>query len=108
MSSFNNYWNANETGLNSIESVGIKIKTIYDPCPVGLRVPDCKTFTGFTESGIVVSNVAPEGCNVIGEFSNGWTFKCNSKDTLGNYFMAKGNRSKKSGGLNYFGRYQYC
>jgi len=39
-------------GSTATDRNNLKIqKTIYDPCPVGFHVPECKTFTGTTNDG---------------------------------------------------------
>ena len=63
------------------------VKTIYDPCPVGFKMPNGNVFTGFSKS------------NVVGSFSSGWKFKRYSGDTTGVFFPASGSRNA-SGSLN--------
>ena len=47
--SYNNLWSADNTarGFND-NSV---VKTVYDPCPVGFKMPASNAFTGFTTTG---------------------------------------------------------
>ena len=52
------------------------VKTIYDPCPVGLKMPASNAFTGFTTTG-QNANTQTE-FNVNGSFDMGWTFKSKS------------------------------
>lgn len=61
-SSFCNLWNVDNkvTGPND----NVVIKTIYDPCPVGYKVPAGKAFTGFSNSGRYAGT--PAG------FNGGW------------------------------------
>ena len=75
-SSYYNLWDSacNKVG-NSDNEV---IKTIYDPCPVGWKIPNGNTFTYFSTS------------NVVGSFSNGWKFKRYAGDTKGVFFPATG------------------
>lgn len=97
---FNNFWNAAITTQNdNDDNQDSAIKTIYDPCPVGWIMPGARFATGFTTSGSNVSSDAPTGCEVIGTFANGWTFKKNATDTEGFFIPAAGNRSRTSGGL---------
>lgn len=99
---FNNFWNA---ALNSSSSLAddqaSAIKTIYDPCPVGFMMPSGRAFTGFTSTGSNSEDATT--FNVIGSFANGWTFKRNAADAVGNYFPASGYRNYASGGLSYVG-----
>ena len=58
-------------------------KTIYDPSPVGFKVPDAYAFTGFTTAGA--------------EWNNGYTLIAdNNKDI---YFQAGGARLGKNGSI---------
>lgn len=54
------------------------VKTIYDPCPAGFKVPPANAFTGFTLDG---QNYGPK--NVSGVWDDGWHFnnKIASPDT---------------------------
>ena len=88
-----NLWDAGcSTTGNSDNDV---VKTVYDPCPVGFRMPNGNTFTYFSTS------------NVVGNFANGWKFKRNSGDTVGVFFPASGFRYYSDGSLNDVGSYGY-
>lgn len=91
--SYYNLWDANcvSTG-NSDNNV---VKTVYDPCPPGFKVPNGNIFTYFSTT------------NVVGSFSNGWKFKRNSSDTTGVFFPASGYRGRSSGLLAYVGSKGY-
>ena len=71
------------------------VKTVYDPCPPGFRMPNGNTFTGFSAS------------NVVGSFTNGYYFKKNSSDTTGVFFPASGCRGGSGGVLRTVGNYGY-
>lgn len=78
-----NLWDAACTSNgNSDNNV---VKTIYDPCPIGFKMPNGNTFTYFSTS------------NVVGSFANGWKFKRYSGDTVGVFFPALGYRSYSVG-----------
>ena len=105
---FNNFWNAAITAANeNDDSQASAIKTIYDPCPVGWIMPASRFATGFTTSGSNVGSDAPTGCEVIGSFANGWSFKKNADDELGFFIPAAGSRSRSSGALNVVGSFGY-
>lgn len=53
-------------------------KSIYDPCPVGYRVPRGWEFNGFSKTG---SGGNREVMNVSGTFANGWNFYCGLNGT---------------------------
>lgn len=61
------------------------MKTIYDPCPIGFKMPNGNTFTYFSKS------------NVVDSFANGWKFKRYSDDTVGVFFPASGYRGGYDG-----------
>ena len=48
------------------------LKTIYDPCPVGYKVPPRDVWTGFTSTGMNVSK--KEEINASGDYDCGWNF----------------------------------
>ena len=66
-----------KSNLWSMEYVDYKdaahsVKTIYDPCPAGFKVPEEKAFTGFTTTGKKTSS--QNELNVTGAYNNGWNF----------------------------------
>lgn len=84
-----NLWDANCISIgNSDNNV---VKTVYDPCPVGFKIPNGNTFTYFT--------------NAVGSFNNGRFFKRNENDTTGVFFLASGYRYEGSGNLTEVGRF---
>ena len=88
-----NLWSADE--LNPGFNDNPVVKTIYDPCPAGFKMPASNAFTGFTTNG---QNVGP--MNVSGTWDNGWNF--NNKITAPDatvYFPASGKRSRSDGSL---------
>ena len=93
-----NLWSMDNTttGFND-NSV---VKTIYDPCPAGFKMPASNAFTGFTTNG---QNNGPK--NVNGDFDYGYNFnnKITSPDAIV-YFPASGARGYGGGGsLRYVG-----
>lgn len=88
-----NLWDAACTSTgNSDNNV---VKTIYDPCPIGFKMPNGNTFTYFSTS------------NVVGSFANGWKFKRYSGDTVGVFFPASGYRKYSDGSLYFVGSSGY-
>lgn len=105
---FNNFWNAAITTANeNDDSQASAIKTIYDPCPVGWIMPASRFATGFTTSGSNVGSDAPAGCEVVGTFANGWSFKKNADDEVGFFIPAAGSRNRSSGALGNVGSFGY-
>ena len=88
-----NLWDANCTSTGNSDNT--VVKTVYDPCPVGFKMPNGNTFTYFSST------------NVVGSFSTGWYFKRNSSDTIGVFFPASGFRSYSGGSLYGVGSYGY-
>lgn len=92
-----NLWSMDNTttGLND-NSV---VKTIYDPCPAGFKMPASNAFTGFTKLGQNGGLM-----NVSGAWDYGWNFnnKISSPDATV-YFPASGYRNSNDGSLNYVG-----
>lgn len=55
------------------------LKTIYDPCPVGYKVPPREVWTGFTSTGMSVSK--KDEINASGDYDCGWNFKYDGTNT---------------------------
>ena len=102
--SYNNLWSADNTvtgGVNVGNDNPI-VKTIYDPCPVGFKMPANNAFTGFTADGQNLSTLNVDGTD------NGWTFYINSghifwtngSKTATIYVPASGYRDRHDGSLN--------
>lgn len=83
--SYYNLWDAGCQNTGSSDNR--VIKTVYDPCPAGYRMPGGNTFTGFSKTA------------VIGEFEHGWLFKKDSADTEGVFFPAAGCRYYSDGAI---------
>ena len=86
--SYYNLWSADNTttGLNDNPVV----KTVYDPCPAGFKIPASNAFTGFTKTGDYASRA---DFNVSGTWEDGWNFnnKLTSPDATV-YIPASGSR----------------
>ena len=80
-----NMWSANNNKYDG--SIRDNVKTIYDPSPVGFKVPDAHAFMGFSLTGAV--------------WSNGYTFKVDNDKEI--YFQAGGARYGTSGALTNMG-----
>lgn len=76
--SYYNLWDANCTTTGASDN--ITVKTVYDPCPPGFKIPNGETFNGFSE-------------NNGGSFNNGYTWD-------GSFFPASGFRSFSFGQLD--------
>lgn len=90
---YNNLWSMNNSsgGFKDEEVV----KTIYDPCPVGFKMPPSNAFTGFTTTGDV-PHTAPDWRR-SGTWDKGWHFKSGDETANTVYFPAAGYRLYDAG-----------
>ena len=67
-----NNWSSNDNGVDFVDRT--VVKSLYDPCPIGFKVPETTSFTGFTKTGDNFwsnssnYNVNPE------TYDEGWSF----------------------------------
>ena len=109
-----NLWSADNTvtgGYNQGNDNPV-VKTVYDPCPVGFKMPANNAFTGFTTTGL--NSTSQSEMNVDGtddwqQWTNnfGHNFWTNSSKTATINFPASGVRSFNAGSLSGVGRYGY-
>ena len=96
MSAYINLWSANSTVLGYNDDP--VVKTIYDPCPAGFKMPAPNAFTGFTTTGSsssptkVVDN-SPTTFNTI----KGWEIWTDDSHTTSFYMPAAGYRAYDNG-----------
>lgn len=94
----NNVYTANDENV---------IKTIYDPSPVGFKVPPSNAFTGFTTTG----NNTSTSSEINGTWDSslkGWNFYTDSSKNKTIFFPASGFRDYSYGGALIVGSYGYC
>jgi len=100
-----NLWSANnKVYTNNDEHVE---KTVYDPSPMGYKLPPSNAFTGFTTTGENVFGV-PSLLNV-NTWNSGWLFYCglnHTGDTV--FFPASGFRLHDSGTTIFVGSDGLC
>ena len=88
--SYYNLWSADNTttGYNDNPVV----KTVYDPCPVGFKMPASNAFTGFTTDGRNngTMNVDGTGNSLTYDNNSGHNFWTNSSKTATIYFPVSG------------------
>ena len=102
-----NLWSADNTttGFND----NAVVKTVYDPCPVGFKMPASNAFTGFTSNGQYQSGAANINANGTADswdkFSAayGHNFYTNGSKTATIFFPASGFRSYSDGSLSTVG-----
>lgn len=88
-----NLWDADCTTIDNSDN--IVVKTIYDPCPIGFKMPNGNTFTGFSIN------------DYVSRSAGGYKFKCNPGDTVGVFFPYSGYRYDSSGALTSAGSKGY-
>lgn len=87
--SYYNLWDSNCVSAGASDNN--VVKTVYDPCPVGFKMPNGNTFTYFSKT------------NIVGKFNNGFYFRRYANDNIGAFFPASGHRGYSNGSLNYVG-----
>ena len=94
-----NLWSADNTttGFND----NPVIKTVYDPCPVGFKMPASNAFTGFTANGQNSGTMNVDGTDDSQTFyyNFGHNFWTNSSKTASIYFPISGLRNSHFGSL---------
>ena len=105
--SYYNLWSAENTatGFND-NSV---VKTVYDPCPVGFKMPASNAFTGFTANGQNGGTMNVYGTSDWQTYQNnfGHNFWTSSSKTATINFPASGYRSNNVGSLTSVGNDGY-
>ena len=101
--SYYNLWSADNTttGFND----NAVVKTVYDPSPVGFKMPASNAFTGFTANGQSGGTMNIDGTSDPQTYQNnfGHNFWTNSSKTATIYFSASGYRYDGDGSLNSVG-----
>lgn len=92
-----NLWAADNTSTSS--DLATSTKTVYDPCPVGYKVPLNNAFRAFTTTGSNTST-ASQINGTWNAAEKGWDFNC-TEGTV--FFPASGYRSGSSGSLSRVG-----
>ena len=109
-----NLWSADNTvtGSWNVGNDNPVVKTVYDPSPVGFKMPANNAFTGFTTTGL--NSTSQSEMNVDGTsdwqtYQNnfGHNFWTNSSKTATINFPASGLRNYSDGSLNIVGNNGY-
>ena len=88
---YHNLWAADNTATSS--DLTTSVKTVYDPCPVGYKVPHTDAFRAFSISS-----------GTWNDTEKGWDFECNGGTV---FFPASGCRGQSTGSLSYVGNWGY-
>ena len=109
-----NLWSADNTvtGGYNVGNDNPVVKTVYDPCPVGFKMPANNAFTGFTTTGqnsTSQSEMNVDGTDDWQQWTNnfGHNFWTNSSKTATINFPASGFRNYSDGSLNGVGSLGY-
>ena len=109
-----NLWSADNTvtGGYNLGNDNPVVKTVYDPCPVGFKMPANNAFTGFTTTGLnssTQSELNVDGTDNWQTFQNnfGHNFWTNSSKTATINFPASGLRNFDDGSLSSVGNNGY-
>ena len=109
--SYYNLWSADNTTTGWNDNA--VVKTVYDPCPVGFKMPASNAFTGFTSNGQYQSGAANINANGTADswdkFSAayGHNFYTNGSKTATIFFPASGFRNGSGRSLSSVGYYGY-
>ena len=101
--SYYNLWSVDNTTTGWNDNA--VVKTVYDPCPVGFKMPASNAFTGFTSNGQFQSGAANINANGTADswdkFSAayGHNFYTNGSKNATIFFPASGFRSYSDGSL---------
>ena len=106
-----NLWSADNTTTGWNDNA--VVKTVYDPCPAGFKMPASNAFTGFTSNGqyqSTAANINADGTTDIQKYraAYGHNFYTNSSKNATIFFPASGFRHYGDGslsGVSYDGRY---
>lgn len=97
-----NLWSSNNNTSSLDETTSVK--TVYDPCPEGYKIPVPNAFRAFTTTGDDTSD--PSNINGIWDASlHSWAFECDEGSVL---FPILGFRFDVSGVLSNIGLSGYC
>ena len=101
--SYYNLWSADNTATGHNDNA--VVKTVYDPCPVGFKMPASNAFTGFTSDGqnqYTAANINADGtADSQDKFfaAYGYNFWTNSSKNATIFFPALGGRILSGGSL---------
>lgn len=73
---YNDNWSMINTSINGNWADDNITKTVYDPCPIGFKMPGCNAFTCFTTTGNNTSNTSQFNVSNSSSYASdeGWWF----------------------------------
>ena len=106
-----NLWSADNTvtGDYNVGNDNPGVKTVYDPSPVGFKMPTNNAFTGFTADGQNNGTMNVDGTDNSQTYQNnfGHNFWTSSSKTATINFPASGYRGSADGSLHYDGGFYW-
>ena len=105
--SYYNLWSADNTTTGWNDNA--VVKTVYDPCPVGFKMPASNAFTGFTKDGGAKHSTDNTNAKEANESSDkffaayGYNFYTNSSKNATIFFPVSGIRNYADGELQFVG-----
>ena len=106
-----NLWSADNTvtGGYDVGNDNPVVKTVYDPCPVGFKMPANNAFTGFTANGLIGGTMNVDGTDDGQTYQSnfGHNFWTSSSRIATINFPASGYRLLSDGSLNLFGSFGF-
>lgn len=100
-----NLWSTDNTVYTANDNP--VVKTVYDPSPVGFKLPPGNVFTGFTTTGGNTSTTS-EINGTWDSSSKGWNFYTDSSKSKTIFFPASGYRNYSNGGADDIGNDGSC
>ena len=101
---YRNLWSANNQAYS--DNDGNVIKTIYDPSPVGFKLPAGNAFTGFTTTG-TNTNTFSQINGTWDRSLKGWNFYTDASKNKTIFFSALGRRYYSDGEVALVGGYGF-
>ena len=101
-----NLWSVDNTVYTANDNP--VVKTVYDPSPVGFKLPPGNVFTGFTTTGGSTSTSSEINGTWSSSSLKGWNFYTDSSKSKTIFFPASGYRNRSNGGANVVGSNGYC
>ena len=102
--SYNNLWSMDNTVTDYNDNA--VVKTIYDPCPAGFKMPASNAFTGFTTTGEYTYTQSEFNINGAWDYGYNFNNKISHPDATV-WFPASGYRLNFDGSLNDVGSSGY-
>ena len=102
------YYNLGDANNNTTSTNdNLVVKTIYDPCPAGYKLPPINVYTGFTTTGGNTGTASQFNVMEGVAWNKGWNFYCNSSKNTTVFFPASGFRNNGTAAPSYAGIFAY-